>query len=146
MLRNAEFCWRNAGFCECGELFAREMAQITRQSKMKRKFCESQYARLAFPRNHCWRPHPIGNRTRFQTGPDFTSCGCRRKRAGESHLSRPSAKGFEKVLPVHVIQKGIFAPITPAHHMVNGSWILDSRLARRRLALLPQSRSVKARK
>jgi hypothetical protein len=40
------------------------------------------------------------------------------------------SQGFEEILPVHIIQKNIFAPVAPAHHMVNGIGILDSHFSR----------------
>ena len=39
-------------------------------------------------------------------------------------------QGFEKVLPIHVIQKDVFAAVATAHHMINGIGIFDSDLAR----------------
>jgi hypothetical protein len=37
---------------------------------------------------------------------------------------------FEKLLPVDIVQKDVFAAVTPAHNIVNGSGKLDSWLAR----------------
>ena len=39
-------------------------------------------------------------------------------------------QGFEKILPIDVIQENSFPPIAPAHDVINGSGIFDSRLAR----------------
>ncbi len=42
---------------------------------------------------------------------------------------------LEEILPVNVIQIDVLAPIPSTHHMVDGTWIFDSQLARHALLL-----------
>ena len=39
-------------------------------------------------------------------------------------------QGLEKVLPIHVVQKDVFAAVATVHHMINGTGIFDSDFAR----------------
>jgi hypothetical protein len=34
-----------------------------------------------------------------------------------------------RLLSIHIIQENVLTPITPMHHVVNGTWIFDSELA-----------------
>jgi hypothetical protein len=36
-------------------------------------------------------------------------------------------QGFQEILSVHVVQE-IFSPIPATHHVINGSWVLNSQL------------------
>jgi hypothetical protein len=49
----------------------------------------------------------------------------------ESGLLARFSQGLEKILPVHIIQKNVFAPVPTAHQMANGANIFHSHFARR---------------
>jgi hypothetical protein len=34
-------------------------------------------------------------------------------------------QGFDQIVPVHIVQKNVFAPVAPAHHMIHGTGIFN---------------------
>ena len=39
------------------------------------------------------------------------------------------SQGLDEVLPIHIVQKDILSPISPAHEVIHGSWIFHSHFA-----------------
>jgi hypothetical protein len=37
---------------------------------------------------------------------------------------------FEKILPIHVVQKNILLPVSAAHHVIHGSRIFNAQFSR----------------
>ncbi len=39
------------------------------------------------------------------------------------------SQGLDEIVPVHIIQKDVLAPVPPAHHMIHGTGIFNASLA-----------------
>jgi hypothetical protein len=39
-------------------------------------------------------------------------------------------EGLEEILPVHIVEEDVLAPVTAAHDVVNGAWKFDSQFSR----------------
>jgi hypothetical protein len=37
---------------------------------------------------------------------------------------------LDEIVPIHIVQKNVLAPVSPAHHMVHGTWIFNASFAR----------------